>query len=107
MEKALSKASLLSPGGKEQEPRECGLHALARMIAAAYRRRQLDTGEAGTVSVGSSSGHESLASAQDTPRLCIESEDPDHKVYYSETVKTTYFLRRKALRVKNSDTRLN
>ena len=74
------------------DKREEGLRALARMIAAAYRRRM--TGETNTAFTASNAAEE---------RPCLESrttqntepEDLRHEGEYSETVRVDNFIRNK------------
>ena len=74
------------------DKREEGLRALARMIAAAYRRRM--TGETDTVFTVSNGVDEHPCLKARTTRN-IEPEDLRHEGEYSETVRVDNFIRNK------------
>ena len=83
----------------EVDKREEGLRELARMIAAAYRRRV--TGETGTAFTALGSGEENPGVEAKTAQ-CTEPEDLRHEGSYTETVKVEKFIRRKVPQVRNS-----
>ena len=81
------------------DKREEGLRALARMMAAAYRRRV--TGETGTAFTALRSGKENPGVESKTAQY-TELEDLRQEGSYTETVKVENFIRRKANQVGNS-----
>ncbi|WP_143712132.1 hypothetical protein [Dehalococcoides mccartyi] len=74
------------------DKREEGLRALARMIAAAYRRRM--TGETAPVLTASDNDDEQLF-PQSRKRHHAEPKDLRHEGEYTETVSVENFLRNK------------
>ena len=83
------------------DKREEGLRALARMIAAAYRRRM--TEETDTMFTVSN-GVEEHPCLKDRTTRNIEPEDLRREGEYTETVKVENFIRRKARQVGDSRT---
>jgi hypothetical protein len=86
-------AAISNPDTAQRQKAMEGLRELARMIAAAYRRRV--TGEAGTAFTAFGSGEENTA-------LCTGLEDLRHEGSYTEIVKVDNFIRRKVPQVTNS-----
>ncbi len=83
------------------DKREEGLRALARMIAAAYRRRM--TGETVTAFTASN-GDEERPCLESRTTQNTEPEDLRHEGEYMEIVKVENFIRRKARQVGDSRT---
>ena len=101
MRKAPNGTIVPSPRAKQESNLECGLRALAAMIATSYRRRV--SGETDIEPLSPANYDPALVFEEDTAQYVFP-EDRRRGGEYSEAVKVENFLRRKVPQARRSRT---